>query len=227
VIDVLVDESVEELTVEDNLVDNVFAVCCMFLSVACSVCWTAKEPDGPETFPILESDPAWSDNCFPHRSVSGGRNSLLLFRVVDVLEVVLVSKLGNDRAIVVIGNLEKVGQPFEDDNVEITSDTDCCGSTSGITKFFVVCLDVSVWGGGDEQALDSFLCCVESKQSMLELLFAAAFISVFDGLLDDKDLLLFLMFPLMVELFSSSPKLPMLLLLALPLTLLKGDIDGE
>ena len=137
-----------------------------------------------------------------------------------------MSKLAIDVAIVVIGNCEKDVQPFEDDNVEITSDTDCCGSTSGITKFFVVCLDVSVWGGGDEQPLDTFLCCVESKQSMLELLFAAAFISVLDGLLDDKDLLLFLLLPL-IELFSSSPKPPMLLLLALPLTLLKGDIDGE
>lgn len=35
VIDVLVEESAEELTVEDNLVDNVFAVCCVFLSLAC------------------------------------------------------------------------------------------------------------------------------------------------------------------------------------------------
>ena len=138
-----------------------------------------------------------------------------------------MSKLPIDLAIVVTGNFEKDVQPFEDDNVEITSDTGCCGSTSWLTMLFVVCLDVSVWGGGDEQSLDSFLCCVESKQSMLELLFAAALISVFDGLLDDKDLLLFLMFPLTVELFSSSPMPPMLLLLALPLTLLKGDIDGE
>ena len=137
-----------------------------------------------------------------------------------------MSKLPIDLAIVVTGNFEKDVQPFEDDNVEITSDTGCCGSTSGIPMFFVVCLDVSVWGGGDEQSLDSFLCCVESKQSMLELLFAAAFISVLDGLLADKDLLLFLLLPL-IELFSSSPKPPMLLLLALPLTLLKGDIDGE
>jgi hypothetical protein len=147
--------------------------------------------------------------------------------VVAAPEVVFVSKLPIDLAIVVTGNFEKDVQPFEDAVFEIPSDTDWCGSTSGRTMFFVFCLDVSVWGGGDEQALDSFLCCVVSKQSMLELLFAAAFISVFDGLLDDKDLLLFLMFPLMVELFSSSPKLPMLLLLALPLTLLKGDIDGE
>lgn len=35
VIELLVDDSAEELTVEDNLVDNVFVVCCDFLWVAC------------------------------------------------------------------------------------------------------------------------------------------------------------------------------------------------
>ena len=35
VIELLVDDSAEELTVEDNLVDNVFVVCCSFLLVAC------------------------------------------------------------------------------------------------------------------------------------------------------------------------------------------------
>lgn len=35
VIDVLVDESAEELIVEDNLLDNVLVVCCISLSVAC------------------------------------------------------------------------------------------------------------------------------------------------------------------------------------------------
>jgi hypothetical protein len=90
--DVIVDESAEELTVDDNLVDNVFAVSCTPLSVACLFRGTDKETDGPETIPILESGLTWSDNSFTHRSVSGCCKGLLLFRVVGALDVVLVSK---------------------------------------------------------------------------------------------------------------------------------------
>jgi hypothetical protein len=175
----------------------------------------------------LDSDPAWSDNSFPHRSVSGGCNGLLLFWVVDVLEVVLVSKLGNDRAIVVIGNLDEVGQPLEDDNVEITLDIGCSVSTSGAVALFGFGREVVTGGGGDGEDLDNFVCWVESKQSMLELLFPAAFNSlVFDDFIDDNDLSIFLLITLVEVLFSSSSKPPLPLLIDLLLTPPNGDNEA-
>lgn len=152
---------------------------------------------------------------------------MLLFRLVDVLEaVVLVSKLGNDRAIVVIGNLEKVVQPLEDDNVEITLGIGCSVSTSGAVALFGFGREVVTGGGGDGDGLDNFLCWVESKQSMLELLFPAAFNSVFDDFIDDNGLLMFLLITLVEVLFSSSSKTPLLLLIDLLFTPPNGDNEA-
>lgn len=158
--------------------------------------------------------------------MSGGCNGLLLFRVVDALDVVLVSKLGNDRAIVVIGNLEKVGQPLEDDNVEITLDIGWSVSTSGAVALFGFGREVVTGGGGDAEDLDNFLCWVESKHSMLELLFPAAFNSVFDDFIDDNDLLRFLLITSLEVLFSSSSKPPLPLLIDLLLTPPNGDNEA-
>lgn len=131
---------------------------------------------------------------------------MLLFRGLEVLEVV-----GDDRAIVVIGNFEKLGQPLEDDNVEITLDIGCSVSTSGAVVPFDFNREDFIGSGGDGEDLDNFLCWVDSKKSMLELLLPAAFNSVFDDFIGDKDL-------------SSKPTL--LLLFALPFIPPNGDNEA-
>jgi hypothetical protein len=126
----------------------------------------------------------------------------------------------------VIGNLEKAGQPLEDDKVEITFGIGCSVSTSGAVALLDFGREVATGEGGDREDLGNFLCSVESKQSMLELLFPAAFNSAFDGFRDDNDLLMFLLIILVEVFFSSSSKLPVLLLIALLFTPPNGDNEA-
>ena len=87
-----------------------------------------------------------------------------------------------------MGNFEKLGQPLEDDNVEITLDIGCSVSTSGALIRFDFGRDAFIGSGGDGEDLDNFLCWVDNKKSMLELLLPAAFNSVFDDFIEDNDL---------------------------------------
>jgi hypothetical protein len=83
----------------------------------------------------------------------------LLFPLVEELEVVLVSKLGKERAIVVIGNLENVEQPCEDDSVEINFEIGCSVATSRVPDVLGFARGFDRGGDGDGAVLLILVLC--------------------------------------------------------------------
>ena len=108
------DEKDEELAIVERwvLVGYVFDVCSFPLVIASLFGSPANESAWPCPLLSFKFKRAFSDKCFlPCVSVSGGLRDLLLFPVDAGLQVVLVSKVGNDLAIVVIGKPEGFRQP--------------------------------------------------------------------------------------------------------------------